>query len=220
MEQPCYKCGQAVEEGVAFCPHCSAPQIRVILPDPLPTPVPLADGGASAASAVLIPPPEISGAPRIGDTLKSSALAALVSLILLFFGLYPFVVMLGLGFLAVLIHRQRSPFSEMTAGLGARLGILSGLFLFGVVALILGAGSASPELRAKMHDQLIESAQKWASTYPGDQRVAAAIEQLKTPEGFIASLVVAGIMLLVFLLIVSTLAGAAAGSLFSRRGKS
>jgi hypothetical protein len=31
MEQPCYKCGQPVEQGVAFCPHCSAPQIRVVI---------------------------------------------------------------------------------------------------------------------------------------------------------------------------------------------
>ena len=39
MEQPCYKCGQTVEEGIPFCPHCSAPQIRVVVAEPAPPPL-------------------------------------------------------------------------------------------------------------------------------------------------------------------------------------
>jgi len=220
MEQPCYKCGQAVEEGVAFCPHCSAPQIRVILPDPLPSPAPVADTGVGAASAVLIPPPKYSVTSRLPDTLKSSALAALVGLILLLFRLNILIVVAALGFLAVLIHRQRSPFSEIKAGVGARLGVLSGLFLVGVIVLTVAAGSASPEFRSQMHDQLIENAQKWAAAYPGNPGIESAMEQLKTPEGFITSLIGGTVLLVLLVLILSTLGGAVAGSIFSRHDKS
>src|SRR5688572_9464475 len=29
MEHPCHQCGTSIADGVPFCPHCNAPQIRV-----------------------------------------------------------------------------------------------------------------------------------------------------------------------------------------------
>jgi Spy/CpxP family protein refolding chaperone len=51
VEYPCHQCHATVEEGVAFCPHCGAPQIRVIVPE----------SDAQAAP----PPPPAEGAQNV-----------------------------------------------------------------------------------------------------------------------------------------------------------
>src|SRR5437660_9980738 len=65
MEHPCHKCGQAVEDGIPFCSHCGAPQIRVAVADLEPE--------QSAASEIAFQPainslsgplPAISGRSR------------------------------------------------------------------------------------------------------------------------------------------------------------
>ena len=33
VEHPCYRCQALIDEGIAFCPHCGAPQIRVVPPE-------------------------------------------------------------------------------------------------------------------------------------------------------------------------------------------
>ena len=39
MEYPCHQCGTTVQEGIAFCPQCNAPQIRVAVEQPLTPPI-------------------------------------------------------------------------------------------------------------------------------------------------------------------------------------
>ena len=53
MEQSCYKCGSVVEEGVPFCPQCSAPQIRVVIAEPVPAPLAFAAATSLQDSEVL-----------------------------------------------------------------------------------------------------------------------------------------------------------------------
>ena len=109
MEQPCYKCGQVVEEGVPFCPHCSAPQIRVVLAEPAPSPIFAAVGPsqdtAAFPSAQIVP---VLALPmQWAEAFRPCALAALVASLLMSMGLNPFVAMFSVGFLAVVFYRQR-----------------------------------------------------------------------------------------------------------------
>ena len=55
MEQPCYKCRQLVEEGRPFCPHCSAPQIRVLVAEPVAAVGTFAGVAVPSESAVELP---------------------------------------------------------------------------------------------------------------------------------------------------------------------
>ena len=70
MEQPCYKCRQLVEEGRPFCPHCGAPQIRVLVAEPVAAvgtgPEPVAGAVAVAAGAEAAGTSATSGATATG----------------------------------------------------------------------------------------------------------------------------------------------------------
>lgn len=131
MEQPCHKCGVTVAEGIAFCPQCGAPQIRVIHFDPA-APEVLPDieqaSQATAARARHLRFPEAWWAAGLG------VLAGAIPVIVLL-GLPPGIGMMVAGFLSVVFYRRRTALTRFTAGLGARLGALCGLMASGGLAL-------------------------------------------------------------------------------------
>jgi hypothetical protein len=218
MEQPCYKCGQAVEESVPFCPHCRAPQIRVVVATPVPSPA--VSAGVSEASQVSAALPNSSSVAlpthRV-HFLKSAALAALVASILASLRLNIFVSMLGAGFLAVVFYRQQMPGIGIKAAVGARVGALSGLLFFVYFAAV--AAVASAFLGTNIREQILDNAQKWAASRPPEPQIQAALEQLKTPAGFIVAFVVGCVILLVVCVALASLSGSLAGVILSRRDK-
>ena len=222
MEQPCYKCGQAVEEGVAFCPHCSAPQIRVVMAEPAPVPAAGADGATGSPRSTALPASEtvpVMAIPmRWSQTLKPCALAAVVASLLMFLGLNPFVAMLSVGFLAVVFYRQWQPGTSIRAGLGARLGAFSGLLWFGISFIFQGLGilllGKGPELREEMLKKIQQTAAN-----ANDPQVQAFFDYFKTPAGLAVMIVMGVIFAFLAALALGTLGGALGGTLFGRRDK-
>src|SRR5579863_6810651 len=108
MERACYKCRQVVEEGMPFCPHCAAPQIRVVVSEPLP--LSPATVTTDSLSAAILPAsqtvPVLALPMQWSEAFRPCALAALVASLLMAMGLNPFVAMVSVGFLAVVFHRQ------------------------------------------------------------------------------------------------------------------
>jgi hypothetical protein len=220
MEQPCYKCGQAVEEGIPFCPHCSAPQIRVVVAEPSLSPVAASDLRATADGAAVLPMAQGPKVPvRGAHLIKPCALAALVACVLVMVGLNLLVAVVGAGFLSVVFHRSRLPGSPPNAMAGAGIGALGGLIFFALCAGLMGLGSAFPDVRAKMREQVIESMQKAAASRPGEPQVQALLDQIKTPEGFAMIMILAGFVLLILFPMLASLGGALAGAVFGRRTK-
>ena len=222
MEQPCYKCGQVLEEGRPFCPHCGAPQIRVLIAEPA-----AAGAFAEATSASLpaslpatetVPVLAVSGTWSQG--LKPCALAAIVTTLLMFLGLHPLVAMFSAGFLAIVLYRQRGTGVGITAASGGKLGALSGFFCFALMALLVAFAAMVPDLRTKFREGILENAQKWAASHGGDAQVQAALDQMKTPEGFVMMLIFGGILLLISSIVLGALGGALGGGIFGRRDRS
>src|SRR6202035_249198 len=139
MEQSCYKCRQAVEEGTAFCPHCSAPQIRVVIADPA-APLAYAAAGAESQDSTALPASQIVPVLALpmqwSQALKPCALAALVASLLMSMGLNPFVAMFSVGFLAVVFYRQGRREITIKIGTGAGLGALGGLLWFAMSSIL------------------------------------------------------------------------------------
>jgi hypothetical protein len=234
MEQSCYKCRQIVEEGIAFCPHCSAPQIRVVVAEPVsPSPVYAtaamessvsfsgSSTGSSASSRLSASEtvPVLAVPMQWSQGLGPCALAALVATILMALGLNPFVAMLCVGFLAVVFYRQRHPEWRVKAGTGARLGALSGIFCFGFTSILIALASTSSDFRTKIREQFIDNAQKWAASRPADAQIQAALDQLKTPEGLVMALIVGSIFLFVICILLASVGGALGGTIFGRRNQ-
>src|SRR6202042_853641 len=179
MEQLCYKCRQIVEEGVPFCPHCSAPQIRVVLAEPV-TPVAAAFSSAASQDSTVLPAsqtlPVLALPMQWSQALKPCALAALVASLLMSMGLNPFVAMFSVGFLAVVFYRQGRREITIKIGTGAGLGALGGLLWFAMwsilEALIVIFLHKGPDLR----NELVIRIQQ-AASQTSDPQVLAVLER-------------------------------------------
>jgi hypothetical protein len=154
------------------------------------------------------------------EAFKPCALAALVASLLMTLGLNPFVAMFSVGFLAVVFYRQRRQGSTVKAGSGARLGALSGFFCFAITVLLVALASTVSDFRTKIREQILENVEKLAGSRPADPQIQAALDQLKTPEGFITALILASILLFVLSIVVASLGGALAAAVLGRRDKS
>ncbi len=222
MEQPCYKCGQTVEEGVAFCPHCSAPQIRVVMAEPAPQPLAFTGAAATEDSEGLPASqtvPVLAVPVRWSQALKPCALAALAATVLGLLHLYPLVVMLSAGFLAVIFYRQARASGPIKVLSGLRLGALGGFLFFVLTSLLAALGAAVPEVRANIREQIIEYVKNVAASRPGDPQIQSLLDQLKTPDGFVGMLVALGVLFFLFSIVLGGLGGALGGFIFGRRDR-
>jgi hypothetical protein len=221
MEQPCYKCGQTVEQGVPFCPHCSAPQIRVVIAEPAPPPLAFAAAG-SQDSAVLPASqtvPVLALPMQWSQALKPCALAALVASLLMSLGLNPFVAMFSVGFLAVVFYRQRRPEIMIKAATGAGLGALGGLLWFAmssiVEALIVIFLHKGPELRNALLTKIQE-----ASAQTSDPQVLSVFDRLKSPGGLEFLMLTGVVFALLASIVLASLGGVLGGAILGRRNRS
>lgn len=222
MEQSCYKCGQLVEEGRPFCPHCAAPQIRVLIAEPVPAPNSVAQIEAKAESDAELPASEtvpVLAVPiRWSQAFKPCALAAIVASLLMFLNLNAFVGMLSAGFLAVVFYRSGRPGVALKAGAGARLGIFSGLLSSAIIASMFALAAVVPDLRSRLQQQLTDYVQKLAAARPtSDKTFQPLLDQLKTPEGFIALLIALAVALLISSIVLGGFSGAVTAAVLSRR---
>jgi hypothetical protein len=219
MERPCYKCGQSVDEGIPFCPHCSAPQIRVVVAEPM-SPVPVL---AAAETGPVLPAsqtvPVLALPMQWSQALKPCLLAGVVASGLMFLGLHPFVAMVSVGFLAVIFYRQSRPEIMIKTGSGAGIGSLAGLLWFAMSsvfeAVTVTLFHKGPELRAAILAKIQETASQTT-----DPQVLALFDRLKTPGGF-EFLMLAGLVFAFFASIVlGGLGGALGGAILGRRNRS
>lgn len=220
MEQPCYKCGQAVEEGRPFCPHCSAPQIRVLLPEPEPALGTFAEAIAAPNDRVDLPAsqtvPVLALPMQWSQALKPCALAAVVASLLMYLGLNPFVAMFCVGFLAVLFYRQVRREANIRARTGAALGSLGGLLWFAMSAILETSLLLITHKGGELRAQLLSRVQQ-AASQTTDPQVLAIFDRFKTPDG-LEMLMLMGIIFALFASIVlGGLGGTVAGSIFKRR---
>lgn len=221
MDHSCHQCGQSVEDGRPFCLHCGAPQIRVNVPEPLPTApadprtMPLADDATN---------PGFSGMPSHSMpawplAARPSALAAGVAVLLMFLGLNPFVTALGVGFLAVALSRRLGAETTMPAALGFKLGALGGLFLFAVSTVVESLAVVLLHKGADVRSQIMEKVQEAAARYPGPE-VQPFLDFARSPGGFTFLLAASLIFGLVTFVALGGLGGAIGAALLGRRDRS
>jgi len=212
VEHACYKCGSNVEDGIPFCPQCNAPQIRV------------EGASAEAVSAaelagVSLPDHYDGTAIRWPDALPSAALAGLIAAFLMFIPLGAFGLgMLAAGVLCVLFYRRRNPLTNLTPGMGARLGLVSGTLGFGIFAVFSAVGTlifhTGGQLRAAMLEAIEQSAAR--SSDPQAQQI---IQYLKTPPGLALMMGLSLAVVLVAFLILSSLGGAVGAAMMRRKDR-
>ena len=213
MERPCYKCGASVEEGTPFCSRCNAPQIRVVGPEPLGAPGPAMPQVAieEYASHATSPP----SALEWPQALPSAGIALLVAILITVVSKSTPLAMLAAGFLSVVLYRRRCPATHVTAGMGARLGALTGALGFGVVGVTLALFTVFRSGK-EIHDAFVTYIQQ-AAAQGGDPRLQQVIDLLNTADGFTFIMIFSLIITLAAFTIFSSLGGAISAFLLHRK---
>jgi hypothetical protein len=207
-----------VEEGRVFCPHCKAPQIRVIVAEPV-----AAVSAAAAAQAQLTSSetvPVIAVPMSWSQAAQPCAIAALIAALGIVFQLIvPMIAAIGAGFLAVALYRRRNPEIALRARTGARLGAVCGFFCFGMTAILGALRVAILHEGGKIRTSLLGMIQQQAGRY-SDPQSQAMFEFFQSPTGFLLLLVFMFILGLITLILLGTLGGALGGAGLSRRDRS
>src|SRR5205807_3237216 len=129
----CYRCNAAVAAGVPFCPQCNAPQIRVVSESERAQ-----DSGGEPVNVTGPAAYETTSphAIRWSAAMARTAVAAVASVALLQLAAnlthsaaLAFLAMPVGGWIAVYLYSRRMP-GPVTAGMGARLGAVTGFFVF------------------------------------------------------------------------------------------
>jgi hypothetical protein len=125
VEHSCYQCGLAVDEGIAFCPQCNAPQIRVAVGDAVVSPT--IDSGSEVKPTGSHPNTSQITVLQWSYALPAAALAGLIAAVMMLIPVGAFGLgMLASGALAVMFYRRRNPVANVTPGTCARKGALCG----------------------------------------------------------------------------------------------
>ena len=219
MDHRCYQCGATVQDGVAFCVQCNAPQIRVALAEPsLP---------GSGGEEIQAPRASYSREPNSSrfewaQALPSAFLGLLIGSILSVILQGAFAVgMLPAGFLSVYFYHRRNPLIGLTVGLGARLGAISGALGFGILGVVTTGATfllySAGEIRAK----LLKAVQEYISRNADPQIRQAQMQQFleiyNNRQEFILMLVLASIMMLIIFLALSSMGGIIGAAVLRRR---
>lgn len=154
------------------------------------------------------------GAAAVGGL--AAALASLIPVVSLGCCLW----MLGGGALAVSFYHRRRPSSEVSSGMGARLGAVTGVlgfFIFaGLTAVRLFVEVVVFHMGAQIRSELRQALEQSASRNP-DPQVQAMVQWMMSPQGF-ATFVTLGMLLFFIAFVVFCMAGGALGaSLFGKR---
>jgi hypothetical protein len=118
--------------------------------------------------------------------------------------------MLVAGFLSTFFYRLRNRFADLTPGIGARLGALSGALGFGFLMLMLAIVVST--LGEKFHQMAVQFIQQYFSgnTDPEMQKV---LELYKTPRTFWWMMGLGSLMSFIVSLILSAIGGAVGAAL-------
>jgi hypothetical protein len=206
-----------VEEGVPFCLHCRAPQIRVVIATPVPSP--------AAAAAVTVAGQDSASQTALGlpvqwsQSVTSCALPAFIAAVVIVLQLMSLLVAVpGAGLVAVALHLRRNPGSSIGGRVGARLGALCGFFCFGMTAALAAVRVAVLREGEEIRRSMLDAIQRTAILYPGPQ-FQPGLDFMRSPAGLVFMMVFMLIFMFLFFLILGSLGGALGGATLGRRGR-
>ena len=147
----------------------------------------------------------------------ATALAGLIAAVLM---ITPFAG-LGLGMLiggslSVVFYRRRVPAARLTPGMGARLGMVTGVLGSVCLAIVLAIRTLLTHGWESVREDLITGVEQAASRNP-DPQTHQVVEFLKSPQGLVLLLIMALITTVIFFVIFSGLGGALGAFLLRRR---
>lgn len=203
-----------------FCPHCGAPQIRVLVAEPAtalaPAVLATRDQAPLPASETV---PVLAVPTRWSQSAQPCALAALIAALSIVLQLMaPLIAPIGAGFLAVAFYRRRNPEILIGAQAGAKLGAICGFFCFGMTAILAAVRVAILHESDAIRNFLLEAVRQTATRY-SDPQFQEGLDFLRSSTGLAFMMILLLIIGLILSLVLGTLGGAVGGALLNRRAR-
>ena len=227
-----------MEDGVAFCPHCGAPQIRVSAAATeqtvSPTFPPGTPGEVQPPAEQVPLPPALSRTIDWRQGMRAAALAGLLLAFAIFF--VPLIVagiglslhfgqgaigllvllaswccMLFAGALAARLYRRRRLGTAISPGMGARLGAVSGLLGFFFYGVPQALRLVFFHLGGSVREAMQKAIEQSARQTP-DPRAQEIMRNLLNPGTLAAFITVLVVLFLVSFVVLSSLGGAIGAS--------
>jgi hypothetical protein len=210
MDHPCHQCGAAVEDGRPFCPHCRAPQVRVIVAAP-PAPVDVLVDPTSTEDPLdrlTYHAPAATGLFRVA--LQAGLLGVIANIIPLGLG------MVLTGILAALLY-HRAAGQTLSSAKAARLGAMSGAIAFAVSSILTVLAIVLFHAQDQFRDMLMKAIDQRAAAYGPE--IQPTLQWLHTPEGFATMLAFSMIFALVLSVLFSAIGCVIGAVLFRERNR-
>jgi hypothetical protein len=168
-------CGAQLPPDALFCHKCGKPQRELLEPDPDPVvePPPL------VLAAPVAPPPPVPIGFQNGPAVRVALLAGVLSILIWGIGgtiaplIFPVWVILS-GMLTAFLYKLRTR-QRLSAIGGARLGWISGIFGFVIIALMVAINAADPAAISHMRETLVQAGRPSAE-------VDEVVEALRHPS--------------------------------------
>ena len=216
VEHLCPRCSSSVDDNSPFCPTCEAAQVIVAPKEYARSPIMVTVEGTSAFSSTgtFSKAAGRNAKPELRAAFYAAIIGAVLSLV------QPgasFVLALPIaGFVSVLIYRRFSLKSEPSARAGFRLGAMSGLFAFGLLMILIAAGTLAFHSEADTHAQVIQVIQQAQLRNP-DPQAKPVFEYFMTPQGMAVMMVVGFVFMAVLFVLLAAVGGAISASVLRRK---
>ncbi len=217
VEHSCPRCNSPVDDNSPFCPTCEAAQVLAAPKVYARSPVTVTVEGTPAflnARGFAEPTENRDAKAELRAAFYSAIVGAVLSLV------QPgasFVIALPLaGFLSVLLYRRFSVGTEPSPRIGFRVGAISGLFVFGLLMIVIAAGTLAFHSEADTHAQVIKTIQQAQVRNP-DPQARPVFEYFMTPQGMALMMVVGFVFMGVLFVVLSGVGGTISASLLRRK---
>jgi hypothetical protein len=206
-----------VDDNSPFCPSCEAAQVIAAPKEYARRPVTVAVEGTSAFLNAGTHP-ESTGNRDAKAELRAAFYAAIVGAVLSLVqpGASFFLALPVAGFLSVVLYRRFSVKREPSSRTGFRLGAIGGLFVFGLLMIVIAAGTLAFHSEADTHAQVIQVIQQAQARNP-DPQARQLFEYFMTPPGMAFMMVIGFIFVGVLFVLLSGVGGAISASLLRRK---
>lgn len=235
MQEFCHRCAGELPAGSGespFCPHCGAPQLSLSLENQsVETGGEQTSGGVvdslnASATAGTMPPPnpqQVDWKTAIRCAAVVAGVAAVLSLGAMrvdALTLVSSVWIMSASLITLSFYQKWKPAAWMDARVGARIGVLVGVSL--ALALAVTGAGAGLVMRYGLHSMSTFDAEMMAQVQKAIQQSTTPVPQemmglLKSPEFRAGMMLVGMVFSAMALLLVSTLGGAFAGLMRTRR---
>jgi hypothetical protein len=217
VEHLCPRCKSSVDDNSPFCPTCEAAQVIAAPKEYARSPVTVMVESTQPFFNAGTFPKSIGNRDAKAE-LRAAFYAAIVgSLLSLVQPGGSFVIALPVaGFLSVVLFRRFNLKNELPPRTGFRLGAICGLFAFGLLMIIIAAGTLAFHSEADTHAQVIQVIQQAQARNP-DPQARPVFAYFMTSQGMAVMMVFGFIFMAVLFVLLSGVGGAISASLLRRK---